>query len=168
MRRSRLAITLCLPTLAFGVGPAAHAAGTGCGGFSWPPDAPLKALAETAGEPLAHGSMVTTTGKSFALLLAPAADVMLPATPERPAAFAGWVRVALPGPGSVEVALSADAWVDLIDSSGPLKATAFTGAQDCPGLRKMVRFAATSPQALLLLSAKAPGAIRVVIRPVEP
>jgi hypothetical protein len=167
MRRP-IMLVLAVVVLVIGAGSSVQSAGSGCAGFNWPADAALKAFAEAPAEPLAHGSVVQAKGQAFALLLAPAADVMLPATPERPAAYAGWVRLELSSSGLFEVALSTDAWIDWVESGASLKAVAFTGAQDCPGLRKMVRFATASSTAFLLLSAKAPGSIRVVVRLAAP
>ena len=46
----------------------------------------------------------------------------------------------VPSPGRYKITLSDAGWIDVIQDGQYLKPVAFTGALDCPGLRKSVEF----------------------------
>ena len=63
--------------------------------------------------------------------------------------------------------LSGEGWIDLVQGGSHLEATAHTGAKECPGLRKSVRFTVGTAPTVLQLSGVPADTIKVAIRPVE-
>ena len=121
---------------------------SGCDKFKWPIDRERAALTATATK-VASGASIEPTGTAVRLALGPQADAKLPSPPERlPKApdtitnrSAGYVQVTkIPAAGTYTVALSAGAWLDAIQDGKALKPTAFSGATDCAGIRKVVKF----------------------------
>jgi len=79
------------------------------------------------------------------LELQPLSAAGLPKAPERapksPSAFAGHFLLATPTkPGAYRVTISSEGWVDVLDGGAYLHPVAFTGAKDCDGARKSVKF----------------------------
>lgn len=110
-------------------------------------------------------SAAPTIGRPAALTLAVAATAGL--TVEHmpaPGSFAGRYAFAIDTPGTYRVALSAGAWIDVVDGRGKaLESIAHTQGPACSGIRKIVDFAlAPGAYTLQLSGAKAP-ALRVLI-----
>ena len=82
---------------------------------------------------------------AITLELQPLATAGLPKAPERapksPTAFAGHFTLAAPAKaGNYRVTISSEGWVDVLDGGAYLHPIAFTGAKDCEGARKSVKF----------------------------
>ena len=61
--------------------------------------------------------------------------------PKSPSAFAGHFTLAAPAKaGAYRVTISSEGWVDVLDGGAYLHPIAFTGARDCEGARKSVKF----------------------------
>ena len=109
--------------------------------------------------------------KAIKIALRPFADAKLPSPPERapkdPAkSFAGYVQVgAIKTAGVYAVSLSSGAWLDAIQGGKPLKTVAFSGATDCDGIRKVVKFDLRAEPLLLQLSSVPADAIVLAITP---
>ena len=102
------------------------------------------------------------------LTLSPSAEAALPKPPERagrtPAAFAGFISYsAPPDAGFYQVTLSSAAWLDVIQGAAYLKPAAFSGAPDCAGVRKLVRFELQSAPFVLQISDAAEGRIKLMV-----
>ena len=69
--------------------------------------------------------------------------------------------------GVYQVTLSGPAWIDVVQDGISLKSADHSGAKDCPGLRKSVRFALQAAPVILQLSDAPEDSIKVAIVPVE-
>jgi hypothetical protein len=143
----------------------------GCDKFAWDVSAAQAQLAGAV-QPVGAGPIDRDGGTVFSLALVPLADAKLELPPERvpkdPASFAGLVHFASAGqPATYAVTLAAGAWIDLIQDGAYLKPLAFTGALDCPHVRKSIRFRiAPGPFTLQVSGATAPT-IDLVVSPVR-
>jgi hypothetical protein len=146
----------------------AVASDNGCDTLSWPSE-PARAVMNAPG-PIKAGSgeAVPVGAKAILLRLRPVTDASLPAKPQRAFAYAGWIRLVLPVPGPLEVALSRDAWVDVVQGNAAIPPDAYTSALGCVGLRSMARYAIPAKSAVLMVGAREPGEVRIVVRPAEP
>jgi hypothetical protein len=143
---------------------------SGCDKFAWPLAAEQKLLGEAQRAP-AGADLDRDAGKAVELDLVPLAEAKLPMAPERAPqkgpALAGYLHFGK-GAGTrlYKVSLSEGAWIDLVQDGHYLKATAFTGATDCPHIRKSVKFE-IGPDPFALQLSGTPKSISVVITPVE-
>jgi hypothetical protein len=80
--------------------------------------------------------------------------------------FAGYLRVAaVPSAGTYVVSLSGAGWLDAIQDGKNIKPVAFSGATDCEGIRKLVKFDLRGGPLLLQISAVASDSIVLAISP---
>lgn len=86
-------------------------------------------------------------------------------TPKRADAFAGALSFAAAPAGRYKITLSDAGWIDVIQDNRYLKPVAFTGALDCPGVRKSVEFEIGPEAFTLQLSDVAAPTISVVLTP---
>jgi hypothetical protein len=143
--------------------------GSGCGGFRWPLDRERAALVRTDKASLPNGGalgydVATTLG------LQPLSSAGLPKVPERPpkspSAFAGHFTLAAPAkPGAYRITISSEGWVDVLDGGAYLHPIAFTGARDCEGARKSVKFDLPARPLALQLSGVPGDQISVIVSP---
>jgi hypothetical protein len=145
---------------------------SGCDKFKWNIEHARAALTAPDRAKLNSGSELTAmpaTGMTIALV-APA-DAKLPTPPERApkdGTFAGFAKFpAVPKAGSYTVSLSNGAWIDLVQDGHFLKPTAFSGATDCDGIRKTVKFDLSAAPFLLQISGARENSLSVVIQPTE-
>ena len=145
---------------------------SGCDKFKWNIDHARAALTAPDRAKLNTGSELTAvpaTGVTIALV-APA-DAKLPTPPERApkdGTFAGFAKFpAVAKAGSYTVSLSNGAWIDLVQDGHFVKPTAFSGATDCDGIRKTVKFDLTAAPFVLQISGARENSLSVVIQPTE-
>ena len=146
----------------------------GCEAFKWPLDKERAAFADAALEKVASGAARgPLKEQAFALTLIPVAEVayaLPPAARRRRmprAAVRRDGRVRRAGEaGLYQVTLSGEGWIDLVQDGAP-RAADHTGAKECPGLRKSVRFNVGAAPIALQLSGAPADTIKVAIRPVE-
>ena len=145
---------------------------SGCDKFKWNIDHARAALTAADRAKLNSGSELTAlpaTGVTIALV-APA-DAKLPTPPERApkdGTFAGFAKFpAVPKAGSYTINLSNGAWIDLVQDGHFLKPTAFSGATDCEGIRKTVKFDLRAAPFVLQISGVRENSLSVVIQPSE-
>ena len=116
----------------------------GCESFKWPLDKERAAFDDTALEKTASGAARgPLKEQSFALALLPTKDVAFTVPPARKKddGFGALVAFAAPEkPGVYQVTLSSEGWIDLVQEGKVLGASDHSGAKNCPGLRKSVRF----------------------------
>jgi hypothetical protein len=89
--------------------------------------------------PATDGQVAADAGYAVTL----AKDVKLPVAPERtakPNSFAAFLSAPKLAPGLYQITLSAEGWIDVAENGKLVKASAFSGQRDCPGVRKSVRF----------------------------
>ena len=131
--------------LAAAPGWAAAEEPSGCGGFKWPIDHERAELVRPDRPAVANGGALAYDAP-LRLKLAPLAEAGLASPPERapksPRSFAGHFTLAPPKtPGVYKITISSEAWIDVVDAGKYLHPTGFTGATDCEGARKSVKFA---------------------------
>ena len=118
----------------------------GCDKFKWPLDKERATLTGTDLPKLASGSRVGwPLPFATTVTLLPFTEVELPVAPERAPksnkAFAGFIEVPAPVQGGTyKITLSSEGWIDVVQGGGRLKSIAATGATDCDGVRKSVKF----------------------------
>jgi hypothetical protein len=152
--------------------PAFAAEPSGCDKFKWPIERERAALTAPTRAALVSGAAVTTPLPVAATLtLRPVADAGLPSAPERAAAegtFAGYLDVETSRPaGTYSISISAGAWIDVVQEGRYLKPKAFSGATDCAGIRKTMKFDLAASPFVVQVSGMKENTITVAILPVE-
>ena len=143
--------------------------GSGCGGFKWPIESDRAALVRADKPSLANGGAVAY-GVATTLELQPLSAAGLPKAPERaskyPSNFAGHFALAAPAkPGVYRLTMSSGAWVDVLDGGAYLHPIAFSGAKDCEGARKIVKFDLPAHPLALQFSGVPSERISVIVSP---
>jgi hypothetical protein len=143
--------------------------GSGCNGFKWPLDRERAALVRADKASLPNGGALPYD-VAMTLKLQPLSAAGLPKAPERapksPSAFAG--HFALPAPakaGAYRVTISSEGWVDVLDGGAYLHPIAFTGAKECEGARKSVKFDLPARPLALQFSGVLRDQISVIVSP---
>jgi hypothetical protein len=169
--RSRGALAVVLALLGTTTALAAEEP-SGCDKFKWPVERERAALTAPDRTKLSSGTelpAVPATGLTLALV-APA-EAKLPSPPERApkdGTFAGFTRItAAPKPGLYTISLSAGGWIDVVQDGHVLKPAAFSGATDCDGIRKTMKYELKASPFVLQISGTREDAISVAILPVE-
>ena len=160
--------------LALLVGVPAHAADepSGCDKFKWPIERERAALTAPDRANLASGvELPTLPANGVTLALVAPTDARLPTPPERSpkeGTFAGFVRVkTLPNAGLYTISLSSGGWVDVVQNGSFLKPTAHSGATDCDGIRKTVKFELSASPLVVQVSGTKENSISIAILPTE-
>jgi hypothetical protein len=145
---------------------------SGCDKFKWPIDRERAALTAPDRAKLASGAELTAlppTGVTLALMTP--ADAKLPSPPERApkdGTFAGFASVkATPKAGVYTISLSAYSWVDVVQDGHFLKPKAFSGATDCDGIRKTMKYELSDKPFVLQVSGTKENSISIAILPSE-
>jgi hypothetical protein len=145
---------------------------SGCDKFKWPIERERAALTAADRVKLASGSEVAalpSSGMTLALLTL--AEARLPTPPERApkdGTYAGFANFkGTPKPGLYTINLSAGAWVDVIQDGHALKPKGFSGATDCEGIRKTMKYEISASPFVLEISGARDNALAVAILPAE-
>jgi len=141
---------------------------SGCDKFKWPIEHERAALTAPDRIKLASGaelSAIPSTGMTFALV-APA-EAKLPSPPERApkdGTFVGFANFKAPAKAGIyTISLSAGAWVDVVQDGHDLKPKAFSGATDCDGIRKTMKYEISASPFVLQISGARDNALSVAI-----
>src|ERR1700674_4503255 len=145
---------------------------SGCDKFKWNIDHERAALTAPDRVKLASGGEVAALPSTgMTLGLSAPADAQLTTPPERApkeGTFAGFTSFkAPPKAGIYTVSLSAGAWVDLVQEGRPLKPKAFSGATDCDGIRKTMKYEISASPFVLQISGTKENSISIAILPSE-
>jgi hypothetical protein len=167
MRAALLALML------FGAAPAwAAEEPSGCDKFKWPIERERAALTSPDRAKLISGgelASLPSTGVTLALV-APA-EAKLPTPPERApkeGTFAGFASVkTAPKAGLYTVSLSSGGWVDVVQDGHFLKPKAFSGATDCDGIRKTMKYQLSAGPLVLQISGTRDNSISIAVLPTE-
>ena len=144
-----------------------------CKSFAWPVDADRTAFEspklESVGTGAARGPWKE---QAFMLKLAPQDSVNFARRScgryHAKKFFGGTVSFDPPEQaGRYYVTLSSDGWIDVVQNGAGIRSDAHTGAKECPGLRKSVRFPVGSFPIVLQLSGVTTDTIKVGIRPAQ-
>ena len=145
---------------------------SGCDKFKWPIEHERTALTAPDRTTLASGSELAalpSTGITLALL-APG-DAKLPTPPERApkeGTFAGFTSFkGAPKAGIYTISLSNGAWVDVVQDGHFLKPKAFSGATDCDGIRKTMKYELNAKPFVLQISGTKEDSLSIAILPAE-
>ena len=158
-----LFVGLIAPALAQAAEP------SGCDKFKWPLTHEQAALAATPATPLQSGAALAFDAAAQ-LHLTPFAEARLDMPPQRAPkrmpSFAGAVKLgATATAATIKVSISEEGWIDVVQDGHYVKPVAFTGATDCPALRKSVKFPlAAAPATIQLSDVKGPD-ISLIVSP---
>jgi len=162
-------LTGLLAFILIGAVPPAFAQDTGCDKFAWSLTRERALFAAADKRPLAAGAELTAIPKdAIVLSLQPAAQATFVLPPERKAKsenwFGGGLRLPAPEkPGSYQVTLSQEAWIDVVQDGRYARSIGSTGRGDCSGLRKSVRFELNATPFVIQLSGVATETVNVAI-----
>ena len=164
---------LLLALMLFGAAPVwAAEEPSGCDKFKWPIERERAALTAPDRSKLASGGELTalpSTGVTLALR-APA-DAKLPTSPERApkeGTFAGFASIKnAPKAGLYTISLSSGGWLDVVQDGHFLKPKAFSGATDCDGIRKTMKYELSASPFVLQVSGAKEDSISIAILPTE-
>ena len=145
---------------------------SGCDKFKWNIDHERAALTAPDRARLASGAeLAALPATGFTLALVAPADAKLPSPPERApkeGTFAGFASVkAAPKAGLYTISMSAGAWVDVVQDGHFLKPKAFSGATDCDGIRKTMKYELSARPLVLQISGTKEDSISIAILPTE-
>ena len=145
---------------------------SGCDKFKWSIDHERAALTAPDRAKLASGSEVTAVPSTGMILsLRAPSEAKLPSPPERApkeGTFAGFTSFkAAPKAGIYTISLSAGAWVDVVQDGHFLKPKGFSGATDCEGIRKTMKYELAATPFVLQVSGAKEDSISIAILPSE-
>jgi len=145
---------------------------SGCDKFKWNIDHERAALKASDRSKLASGSELNTLPSSGVILsLVTPVAAKLPTPPERApkdGTFAGFAGVkAVPKAGVYTISLSAGAWIDVVQDGHFLKPKAFSGATDCDGIRKTMKYELSAGPFVVQVSGSKDDSIAIAILPSE-
>ena len=165
--------SLLVALLLLGAAPAWSAEEpSGCDKFKWSIERERAALTAPDRARLISGSEVAALPSSgMTLALRAPADAKLPSPPERApkeGTFAGFASFkTVPKAGLYTISLSSGGWLDVVQDGQFLKPKAFSGATDCDGIRKTVKFELSATPFVLQISGTKDDSISIAILPAE-
>jgi len=142
---------------------------SGCDKFKWPLAHEQSALSAPQIARLESGATLAFD-VAASVHLAPLAEAKLEMAPERSPrvspSYAGAVKLDAPAAaGTFKVSLSDAGWIDVVQDGRFVRPIAVSGAPDCPGLRRSVKFPlAAKPLTIQLSDVKTPD-ISLIVSP---
>ena len=166
-----MSIAVCFSSALVGVAPAEEPAG--CAAFKWPLKHEADLLQASSKPALASGSSASVDGKAYDIKLTPLLEAHLPQPPGRKPKMdpssAGFLRYGAPAAaGAVQITSSAAVWIDVLQNGQSVRPTAFSGARDCPGVRKSLRFSLAAAPFVVEISGTAEPSIGIIAAPFTP
>ncbi|MBR0739847.1 hypothetical protein JQ581_23200 [Bradyrhizobium liaoningense] len=144
---------------------------SGCDKFKWPIERERAVLTAPERAKLASGSEQTALPSSAITLgLVVPGEARLPTPPERApkdGTFAGFTSIKAPKAGLYTISLSAGAWVDVVQDGHFLKPVAFSGATDCDGIRKTIKYELSGQPVVVQVSGAKENSLSIAILPAE-
>ncbi len=143
---------------------------SGCDKFKWNIDRERAALTAPDRVGLVSGGeLAALPSTGITLALSAPAEARLPSPPERApkeGTFAGFTSFKAPSmAGIYTVSLSAGGWVDVIQDGHVLKPKAFSGATDCEGIRKTMKYEISASPFVLQVSGIKENSVSIAILP---
>ncbi|WP_258600730.1 hypothetical protein [Mesorhizobium sp. AR10] len=135
----------------------------GCAAFKWPV---TREQSLFPAAPAAQSGASLAAGEAADLALVPVATISFDVSPERaPAAgtFGATASVTVPPEGELQITLSGEAWIDVVQDGRAMKSSGFSGVKTCPGIRKSVRFKLAAGEATVQLSGAKNETIKVAV-----
>lgn len=143
---------------------------SGCDKFKWPIDKERAALTAQDRPKIATGAELAIPAAATVDLKTPA-EAKLPTSPERKpkdGTFAGFARfLKAPKAGTYTVSLSGYAWVDVVQDGEILKPMEFSGATDCAGIRKTMKYDLAAGPFVIQLTGVTENSISLAVLPSE-
>lgn len=145
---------------------------SGCDKFKWPIERERAALTAPDRVRLSSGGeLAAPPATGIALALVPPADARLPTPPERTpkeGTFAAYINFKNAAKaGLYTISLSTGAWIDVVQDRHTLKPKGFSGATDCDGIRKTMKYEMSASPFVLQISGARENAMSVAILPAE-
>ena len=145
---------------------------SGCDKFKWPIERERAALTAPERTKLGSGQELgAIPSGGVTLALVPSADARLPTPPERTpkeGTFAAYINFKNAAKaGLYTISLSTGAWIDVVQGGRPLKPKGFSGATDCDGIRKTMKYEMSASPFVLQISGARENAMSVAILPAE-
>jgi hypothetical protein len=145
---------------------------SGCDKFKWPIERERAALTAPDRVKLASGGeLAALPSTGMTLTLRPPGEAKLPSPPERApreGTFAGFVSFkSPPKAGLYTVSLSTGGWVDLMQDGHFVKPKGFSGATDCEGIRKTMKYEISPSPFVLQVSGTKEDSVSIAILPSE-
>ena len=149
-----------------GLGPAGAQERDRCADFAWPLAVEKSLLADA---PTAESGDAVPLGQARRVATVPLPEANLPASPERRSGVAESIRAAFvkvdTSASRIQITLSDDAWVDVVQDGRYLRSLGSTGHRGCPGLRKSVRFDTGSAPFVLQVSGPDLKSVAIAVTP---
>ena len=167
--RTSLLVALAL----LGAAPASAAEEpSGCDKFKWGIERERAALTAPDRITLASGAeLAALPAHAVILALRSPAEAKLPTPPERApkdGTFAGFASIkSAPKAGLYSISLSAGGWLDVVQDGHFLKPKAFSGATDCDGIRKTMKYEFSASPFVLQVSGTKEDSVSIAILPTE-
>ncbi|WP_119274157.1 hypothetical protein [Taklimakanibacter deserti] len=165
MRTALAALALCVLAAA-----AQAEEAPACTQFKWPLAAERSWFEAGKLTELQSGASVGEAADgAFDLALKPSAEVSFALPPEgkpKPDKPLGAVLAfsVVAKPGTYQVTLSDEAWIDIVQDGAYRPSLEFSGVHGCPGLRKSVRFVFKQGPLILQLSSASAPSLKLAIR----
>jgi len=145
---------------------------SGCDKFKWPIERERAALTAPDRAKLASGNeLAALPASGITLALVAPADAKLPSPPERApkeGTFAGFASFkTAPKAGLYTVSLSAGGWIDVVQDGHFVRPKAFSGATDCDGIRKTMKYELSASPFVLQVSGTRENSVSIAILPTE-
>jgi hypothetical protein len=167
--RTSLLVALAL----LGAAPASAAEEpSGCDKFKWGIERERAALTAPDRPKLASGAeLAALPARAMILGLRSPAEAKLPMPPERApkdGTFAGFASIKTPPKaGLYSISLSSGGWVDLVQDGHFLKPKAFSGATDCDGIRKTMKYELSASPFVMQVSGTKEDSVSIAVLPTE-
>ena len=152
----KLAVCLCLSLLMTGAAMAQPACPARAGG--------VEVKAATASPELEPARL--SLDQAATVTLHPGNDVRFAIAPEKPGSagsYGGMLSLDVREAGTYQVALSAGAWLDMVQDGAAVASSGHEHGTDCPGLRKMVSFPLKPGRHVIQLSGNKEETIQVLV-----
>jgi hypothetical protein len=140
---------------------------SGCDKFKWPVARQQAALLAEARPAVGDGGGLAL-GTAVIVHLAPVDKVAYAQPPERaplPGGFGAVLTLADPPAGVYSLSLSAGAWIDVLQDGAAKKPLAFSGAKDCPGIHKILKFQLDTRKTVIQISNARDPQLSIVVLP---
>ena len=143
---------------------------SGCDKFKWNIDHARAALTAPDRVKLNSGSeLAALPANGVTIALVAPADAKLPTPPEhapKDGTFAGFTKLTSPPKaGMYTISLSSGAWIDVVQDGHFLKPKEFSGATDCDGIRKTMKYEISESPLVLQVSGARENSLSIAILP---
>jgi len=144
---------------------------SGCDKFKWPIERERAALTAPDRAKLVSGAeQAALPASGITLGLVAPQEAKLPTPPERApkdGTFAGFTSIKAAKAGLYTISLSSGAWVDVVQDGHFLKPVAFSGATDCDGIRKTMKYELSDKPFVLQISGAKDNSLSIAVLPAQ-